>query len=184
MKEKLLIFKDEKINLKMTISILVLIMVISGVLGFIYETIFYKIDLGYFVKRGSSFGPWIPIYAVGGLLIVLITYPLRKKPALVFIVNCVVTGTLEYLTGFVLYEVWGIRLWDYNVEIWNWGNINGYICFRSILCFGLSSLGMIYLIVPYVKKLAKKISQKRFNIISFGLGGLFLLDVIIYQIVK
>ena len=46
-----------------------LIMILSGFFGFIYEMLFYKIDLGYFVKRGSTFGPWIPIYAFGGLLL-------------------------------------------------------------------------------------------------------------------
>ena len=184
MKEKLLIFKDEKFNLKTTISLIILIMVFCGMLGFIYETLFYRIDLGHFVKRGSTFGPWIPIYAVGGFLITVVTYRYKEKPFLVFIINCIVTGTLEYLTGFVLYEVWGIRLWDYNVEIWNWGNVSGYICLRSVLCFGLSSLGLIYWIIPLLKKLASKVSEKRLTVISASLGMLFLLDVILYAIIK
>ncbi len=184
MKEKLLVFKDEKINLKNTINILLLIMIISGFCGFIYETIFYKIDLGYFIKRGSSFGPWIPIYAFGGLLITIFTYRFRKKPFLVFILNCIITGFLEYLTGFALYEIWHVRLWDYNVEIWNFGNINGYICLRSILCFGFSSLLLIYGIIPILKKLISKISEKKLTIISWSIFILFLLDIIIYKIVK
>ena len=132
MKEKLLIFKDNKINLKTTINILILIMIFSGFFGFIYETIFYKIDLGYFVKRGSTFGPWIPIYAFGGLFITIFTYRFKDKPFLVFILNCIITGILEYSVGYILYEFNGIRLWDYNTEIWNWGNINGYITFNII----------------------------------------------------
>ena len=98
MREKFLVFKDEKINLKNTIYILILIMVVSGFFGFIYETIFYRIDLGYFVKRGSTFGPWIPIYAFGGLLITVISYRFRKNLAFTFIINCLVTGILEYST--------------------------------------------------------------------------------------
>lgn len=184
MKDKLLIFKEDKLNFKTTLSILVLIMVTTAFWGFVYETIFYKIDLGYFVKRGSTFGPWIPIYAFGGLFITLATYRLRKNPFLVFAVNCVVTGVLEYLTGFVLYEAWGIRLWDYNTEIWNWGNINGYICLRSILYFGLSSLLLIYFVVPFIKKLALKLSEKKLVIISTCLGLTFALDILLYAIIK
>lgn len=120
MKEKLLIFKDDKIDLKKTIDILVLIMVLSGILGFIYEMIFYKIDLGYFVKRGSTFGPWIPIYAFGGFFIVFFTYRFKNNPILVFFLNCLITGVLEYGTGWVLFEFFDMRLWDYNTEIWNW----------------------------------------------------------------
>ena len=120
MKEKLLVFEDDKIDLKKTINILILVMVLGGIFGFIYEEIFYKIDLGYFVKRGSTFGPWIPIYAFGSLFIVLFTYRFRKHPIVVFLLNCLITGALEYGTGMFLYEVLNTRLWDYNVEIWNW----------------------------------------------------------------
>ena len=47
------------------ILIILLIFTFGGIFGFIYETFFYRIDLGYFVKRGTTFGPWIPIYGFG-----------------------------------------------------------------------------------------------------------------------
>ena len=181
---KLLIFKDEKISLKSTINILLLIMIFSGIFGFIYETIFYRIDLGYFVKRGSSFGPWIPIYAFGGLFITLFSYKFRKNPFIVFIINCLVTGILEFSTGYILYEFFGTRLWDYNTEIWNFGNINGYICLRSILFFGISSLFLIYFIIPFLIKVSQKISQNILNCFSATLGLLFFTDIILYGIIN
>ncbi len=184
LKEKLLIFKDEKINLKDTINILILIFVASGIFGFIYETIFYRIDLGYFVKRGSTFGPWIPIYAFGGILITLVTYRFKNKPFLVVLINCILTGILEYLTGLFLYEVCGIRLWDYNTEIWNFGNINGYICLRSVLFFGISSLLLIYTMIPMFKKIAKKVPEKILSVISIILGSAFVFDIILFGIIK
>ena len=127
------LFKDKNLSKKSIISIICLLFVIGGIFGFIYEEIFYKIDLGYFVKRGSTFGPWIPIYGYGSLLIVLMSYWARKKPWLVFVLNCLVTGILELGTGFVLDKYFNLRLWNYNEEIWNWGNYNGYICIRSVL---------------------------------------------------
>ena len=178
------IFNDEKFNKKSTVNVLILIMILSGFFGFIYEMLFYKIDLGYFVKRGSTFGPWIPIYAFGGLLITLATYRLKKKPLVVFLINCLVTGILEYSTGFILYEIFGIRLWDYNTEIWNWGNINGYICIRSILFFGISSLILIYMFIPLIKKIIKNASETSVTIVSHTLVILFALDMILYQIIK
>ena len=175
----------EKIaNMKTKIYILILIMVLSGFFGYIYEVLFYRIDLGYFVNRGTTFGPWIPIYAVGGLLIVSLSYRYKDKPLLVFLINCVVTGVLEYATGYVLYEFMGTRLWDYNTEIWNWGNINGYICLRSVLFFGLSSLFLVYVMVPGLKKLEEKISEKKLAIISVTLGLLFLADIVLYRIIN
>lgn len=184
MKKELVIFDDEKFNLKTTISLLILIMVLSGIFGFIYETIFYKIDLGYFVKRGSTFGPWIPIYAFGGFFITVLSYRFRKNPFLIFLINCIITGVLEYGTGYVLYEFFGTRLWDYNTEIWNFGNINGYICFRSIAFFGLSSLFLIYIMIPTLKKYVKKFSKRKLMIISYGLGIIFCLDIILHLLFK
>lgn len=45
--------------------IILLIFTFGGIFGFIYETFFYRIDLGYFMKRGTTYGPWIPIYGFG-----------------------------------------------------------------------------------------------------------------------
>lgn len=177
-------FNDKDINLKKTIYILLLIMVCSGFFGFVYETIFYRIDLGYFVKRGSTFGPWIPIYSFGGLLITILTYRFKKSPVIIFLSNCLITGVLEYATGYVLDKLFNTRLWDYNTEIWNWGNVNGYICFRSIFFFGLSSLILIYIIIPILKKLVLRISEKKIAIISCSLGSLFFIDMILHGIVN
>ena len=170
---------NKNINYKDIISILILIMVLGGIFGFIYETIFYRIDLGYFVKRGSTYGPWIPIYSFGSLFIVLFTYKLKKYPYIVFFINMFITGILEYLTGYILFEFFNKRLWDYNTEILNFGNINGYICLRSVLFFGLSSLFLIYILVPLLIKLFNK-NKKVFKITSLILGIIYLIDFIIY----
>ena len=119
MLEKLNIFKEENVDFRSFINIIILVMVFSSIFGFIYEELFYRIDLGYFVKRGSTFGPWIPIYFFGGGLIVLISYRFKNKPILIFLINCLITGILEYSTGYALLKLFNTRLWDYNNEIWN-----------------------------------------------------------------
>jgi uncharacterized membrane protein len=182
------LFKDKNLSKKSIISIICLLFVIGGIFGFIYEELFYKIDLGYFVKRGSTFGPWIPIYGYGSLLIVLMSYWARKKSWLVFLLNCLVTGILELGTGFVLDKYFNLRLWNYNEEIWNWGNYNGYICIRSVLFFGVSSLLLIYAILPLLFKIVKKKEEKKQeNIllgVSIALALTFAIDIILYMIIK
>ncbi len=178
------VFEKEKINTKDTIKILILIMVFSAIFGFVYEEVFYYIDLGHLVKRGSSFGPWIPIYAWGGLLITLFTYKLKDRPLLVFILNLIITGLLEFISGYILFHVFHERLWDYNLEIWNFLNIGGYTCLRSVLFFGISSLILIYLVIPTILKVYKKISDNKFNILAYSLGIVFFADIIIYSIIK
>ena len=165
-------------NIKKILIKLIMIAVVSGILGFIYEMFFYRIDLGYFVKRGSTIGPWIPIYAIGGMLIFLLTYRFKEKPLLVFFMICLITGILEFGTGYVLFHALGLRLWDYNVEIWNIGNIGGYICLRSILFFGISGMCLHYMIVPLIEKLQDLKQKKYINTMFMILGITFLIDSI------
>jgi uncharacterized membrane protein len=157
-------------------------MIFGGIFGFIYEEFFYKIDLGYFVKRGSTYGPWIPVYAFGALFICLFLYRFKKKPLFVMLFSCVITAITEYLTGFYFHRFRGIRLWDYNVERWNFGNINGYVCLRSVLLFTFASVASIYLVIPMFIKLAKKMNKKLLCFISFSLIIIFILDIIIWGI--
>ena len=104
---------------------ILLVFSFGGIFGFLYEELFYYIDLGYLVKRGTTFGPWIPIYGVGAVLIVLSTYRLLRYPAAVFAVSALICGLLELATGYFLLHFCNVRLWDYNTEIWNWGNVGG-----------------------------------------------------------
>lgn len=70
----------------------------------------------------------------------------------------------------------GKRCWDYNSEILNFGNIGGFVCLRSVLFFGLSSLLLIYAIIPLCFYLAKKMNKKVFLTISILLCSIILFD--------
>lgn len=163
--------------------LLLQIFVAGGIFGFLYEEIFYWFDLGIITKRGITFGPWIPIYAFGAIFITLICKDRFKKPYQVFLIGTILSGILEFCTGYLLYHIFQIRLWDYNVEILNYGNIGGYVCLRSVLFFGLSSLLLIYEMIPILKKVREKMNQKRNNQITIILFMLFIIDIIISCII-
>ena len=55
-----------------TICCLALIFTVFGIVGWLYEMLFYRINDGMFVERGQGLGPWLPIYGVGGILIILL----------------------------------------------------------------------------------------------------------------
>lgn len=164
--------------------LIILVMLISAIFGFIYEEIFYRIDLGYFVKRGSTIGPWLPIYATGGVLIYLINQNNKKSAFLVFIKSLFICGILEYLVGYLLFNISQVRLWDYNTEILNYGNIGGFICLRSVLFFGLSGIFLMKVIVPLLEKTIKKNKSKKILYVTVFVGSLFILDFIINYIIK
>ena len=107
------------------VSLLLLVMVGSAIAGWVYEMLFYHVDSGgQWVRRGHGIGPWLPIYGFGALGIMFVCWDVRMFALRVILRSAVVTGLLELVTGWVLYRLCGgIRWWDYNTEIWNWGNI-------------------------------------------------------------
>ena len=179
-----LLRKETGFKTTQLIDLLILIMACSGVFGFIYEELFYRIDLGYFVKRGSTFGPWIPIYVFGGAAFTLLVYRFKKNPLVVFLLSMAVSGVMEYVTGWVLDKVFHTRLWDYNTEIWNFGNINGYICLRSVLFFGLSGLLLVYLVIPVLIALVRRADARILHGVCIALALAFVLDCAAYRILK
>ena len=170
---------DIKLDFYQLVGVISLIIVISGVFGWFYEFIFYYFNGGRkeFYMQGGNFLPWINIYAIGSLLILFLTKRYIKKPFLVFFISFLSTGILEYLSGLFIYKLCGgLRLWDYNVEILNFGNIGGFVCLRSVLFFGVSGLILMYFILPFCIYLALKVDKKIFFIVSVILCSIILFD--------
>ena len=165
---------------KQKITVICLLIVISGIIGWVYEFFFYYMNSNFttFYYRGGNFLPWINIYMYGSFLILFLTRKVKDKPILVFLISLVATGVLEYLSGYVLYGVLGwTKCWDYNQEILSFGNIGGYVCLRSVLIFAFAGLLLVYFIVPTLIKLVKKYPKQLF-IISIVLASIFLFDEI------
>lgn len=173
-----------KVEKSTFISILCGFVVIGGVYGMIYETLFYLLDKGALCRRGSSFGPWIEIYGIGSLLIYFVCKKYKKNPFIVFLVSGISCGLLEYIAGKGMYILFdGRRGWNYNTEILNFGNIEGFVCLRSVLVFAFSGLMVIYVVYPFLLWLSSKINKKNFMIINIVLASLFLIDVIYNDVI-
>lgn len=178
-KMKNYIKNDHSFDKLTMLGIFSLIIVITGVFGFVYEFIFYYFNSGMkeFFWRGGNFLPWINIYATGSIMIYILSYRYRKNPLKVFLIAFISTGILELISGYAMYVINdGVRCWDYNNEILNFGNIGGFVCLRSVLFFGISALLLMYVIVPLCFNLANKMNKKVFLIISFTLCSIVLID--------
>ncbi|MBP5493887.1 MAG: putative ABC transporter permease [Lachnospiraceae bacterium] len=156
-----------------------LIFVIAGIYGWCYEFVFYYFNGGMkeFYMQGGNFLPWINIYAFGALLFLLFAGPFKKYPWAVILIVAVVSGTFEYLSGWAIYKIGnGLRYWDYSKEILNFGNINGFVCLRSVLVFVFSGLLLIYAVFPLLDLISKKANSKIFVTVSCLLLVIFLAD--------
>ena len=170
--------EDIKFDRTTTIGIVSLLIVITGMFGFLYEFIFYYFNGGMttFYWRGGNFLPWINIYATGSIMICYLAYQYRKKPLKVFLVSVITTGILEYFSGLGMDKIAGKRCWDYSQEILGTLNINGYVCLRSVLVFGVFSLLLIYIVLPLIFYIAKKSNRKVFVATSVILCSIIMID--------
>lgn len=120
--------------------------------GYIAEVIYVAICTKKITNRGYLYGPLVPIYGYGSLLIMLSTtwaYNLHGwySPILVFAIGFLVTSALEYATSFVMELIFHMRWWDYSDKI---GNINGRVCLRNSTMFGCGALAVMYLAKPFI----------------------------------
>lgn len=171
--------KPKSLEKYQKIGILLLVVVIAGFFGWTYEMIFYFFDGGMtgLYMQGGNFLPWINIYAIGALVILLTTWQLRKYPWAVFLISVVTTGIVEFVGGWLVYTIGnGTRYWDYNTEILNFGNIEGFVCLRSVLFFGVSALILTYWIVPFCVWLSRKMSKRAFLILAISLFSVVMVD--------
>ena len=161
------------------VGVLMLVVVFAGCFGWLYEMVFYFFNGGMkeFYMQGGNFLPWINIYAIGSLLILISCWKIRRWPWVVFLVSLAVTGILEFIAGWLVYKIGnGTRYWDYNNEIMNFGNIEGFVCLRSVLIFGVSALFLMYVVVPFFTWLSFKMTRRAFMTLAVTLFTLVMID--------
>ena len=135
----------------------ILMFFIFSMIGWIWEVFYHMICDGNFVNRGTMFGPWLPIYGVGGVIILIVLKPLRKRPILFFISAMSLCGIIEYFTGWYLETFKGAKWWDYTGYFLN---INGRVCLEGLIVFGLGGSVVTYFIGPLLNELLDKLKPK------------------------
>ena len=154
---------------------LFLIFLTGCVTGWIYEAFFYWITEGMLQNRGVLYGPWLPIYGIGALGIYAMK-PLKSRPFLLFLLCVGVTGVVEYVIGFVGIHFFGLRLWDYRGLFWN---IQGIVCLRSVVSFGVLGLVFHYLLEPRAERWVKQAVPRMVHVGCTVAALLFLTDCIL-----
>lgn len=115
--------------------------------GWCTEVAYAALVTGRFVNRGFLNGPVCPIYGFGVLLVAGLLTPLKENTLLLFLGSMVLTSALEWLGGFVLEKLFRQRWWDYSDEPFN---LNGYICLRFSVAWGLACLLVMEIVHPAI----------------------------------
>ena len=153
-----------------------LLFLIYSCMGWIMEVINSIIMQKKFVNRGFLIGPYCPIYGCGAILITLLLNKYLDNPATLFIMAVLLCGTLEYLISYIMEKIFHLRWWDYSKDKFN---INGRVCLRTVIPFGILGMMIMYITNPFFMDKLKMLSYINLSIIVYSIMLIFWSDFII-----
>ena len=175
-KNTLSTLKVNKVGYSFDLQHYIFIFFVGSVIGWIYEEIYFAIAFKEIVKRGFLYGPYLPVYGFGAVIIMLVIGRFHKNPMIVFLGSVFLTGLLEYITGALMLYIWNERWWDYS-DLYL--NINGFVCLQSVIAFGIGSLLLMYIVKPILDKYLDRIGRRNRNIACVIFCAIIILDFIL-----
>ncbi len=139
-----------------TLDTFIISFFIYSFIGWCCEVVYCSVPKKRFVNRGFLFGPYLPIYGSGAMVVLTLLRPFHDRWYLVFIFGVLSTSLIEYVTSWALEKIFRVKLWDYsNHPI----NINGRVCELNSTLFGLLSLFLVYVADKPVQAQVAKIPE-------------------------
>ena len=155
---------------------LFLIFIIVCFIGWSWEVSLHLISNGELVNRGTLYGPWLPIYGTGGVVVMMLLNRFKRKPPLEFFSAVALCGVLEYVTAWALETSYGQRWWSYDGYFLN---LHGRVCAEGLLVFGVGCCTLVYLLAPLMDwRLSRLKKKKRLVAVSAVLMMLFSIDLV------
>ena len=154
----------ENIDKKITLKQIIWYSIIFSILGLIIETLFCYLTTGVLESRkGLIWGPFCPVYGVGATILIILLDKYKNNSIKLFLIGSIAGNIIEYGLSYLLEAMYGTRFWDYSYLDWN---LNGRICIKYSIFWGILAILLIKLIKPQIDKIINKIpDSKILNII-------------------
>ncbi len=147
--------------------------------GWAWEVLLYLFRDGILVNRGTSYGPWLPIYGFSCTAVILLVTTfdifrkIAKRPLFMFIFIMVFSTIVEYVSSWAIEMSSGLKYWDYSGVFMN---INGRVCLECSLFFGVGGSLCLYIVAPFLERQFEKLTLKVRVSICLILLALFGID--------
>lgn len=175
------------------VSLEIFFFFLCSIIGFLWEVLLMYYLAGSYVNRGFFYGPWLPIYGVGGVLFhmlfgariphkqtasVISFRPQKQVPLCVhffgiFVLTALLGTGIELALGWFLDTFLNLRYWDYTTYPLQF---HGYVCLWSALGFGIAGVLWICVFSDLFCRLWFCISAKSRRNLNAFLLLLFALD--------
>ena len=174
-------FKKREINYSYNYrpSSIILFFFTFAFVGWAWEVLLYLFRDGILVNRGTSYGPWLPIYGFSCTAVILFVTrfkkfrELTKNPVTMFFFIMIFATTAEYVTSWFIETIAGLKYWDYSGVFMN---INGRVCLECSLFFGVGGSLCLYIVAPFLERQFQKLTLRVRATICFILLSLFTID--------
>ena len=111
--------------------------------GWVQESIIESLYHRRPINRGFLKGPYIPIYGIGGMVILILCMPFKENGFAVYFVGLLSCTVLEYFVGWLMEKLFHKQFWDYSMLRLTYKN---RISLLSSLFWGLLALFMVYVL--------------------------------------
>lgn len=161
--------------------------IVYCITGWIFEELVFLVEDHILYNRGFLFGPWLPIYGFGGIIITALFFKTKNKPVKIEKINirplimyfeaCIIATAVELIATYIIDFIGGNfkTLWDYSQ---NFMNFQGRIALIPDAKFGVIALLAIYGVQPILKKIIETKKQKMLNVFVVIIAILFAIDLI------
>lgn len=157
-------------------SKILLYFAIYSFLGWCVESIYKSILDKKLVNSGFLYGPFCPIYAFGAIIMALILTKLPNNVFIIFISSTILLTVWEYIVGVLLEKIFKTKYWDYSHLKFN---INGRVCLKNSIYWGLLGVAFTFVIHPFIKQYVDMIPEKTLTYVNIVAYTVLITDVVI-----
>ncbi len=145
-----------------------------SVFGWVLETLASLVRNGKLPDHTMLAGPWLPLYGICGVILLLLVKRLSKKPVAVFLLNFSIYSVLSYLSSWLFESGLGLQVRDYDNYFLN---INGRIYLGGSTAFALLGCAFLYYLAPRWTDAFQKISWEKRVVLCLILTCLGIVDI-------
>ena len=153
---------------------LIIFFVIYSFTGWIIEVIYRSYTRKKFINPGFLFGPFVPVYGIGAIFIILLQKFIHPLPLIEqFIIYTILLTVIEFITGEVFEQIFNLQLWDYSdMKL----NFKGKVSLLFSLGWGILAIGVSHFLHPFVSSQVYKLNFNQAIILSACFTAYFVTD--------
>lgn len=144
--------------------------------GWCFESSYVSGKQGRFVNRGFMYGPFLPIYGSGAIMMLVVSSPFQNHLIAIYFAGLVGATVLEYVTGTAMEALFHVRYWDYSYQRFQY---KGHICLSSSVAWGFLTLLLTQLLHKPVEQFICGFSDRVSVVLASVIGVIALIDFVL-----